>query len=163
MANEVVNERKETSLNGFARECNNVCNEIDIPEITNNNVLSKRQIKCTIQDAITEQNKNNLLSFRKVADRVSDDSSDNDYLDRMGLTHSRIWIRYRARAIKGIKANHKRSWTNDLDCRFCDDKILETQEHLGECRGLSWERRNLKMDTEGGKINFFKRVEKKLG
>lgn len=51
----------------------------------------------------------------------------------------------------------------DLDCRFCDVKILETQEHLGECRGLSWERRNLKMDTEGGKINFFKRVEKKLG
>ena len=43
------------------------------------------------------------------------------------------------------------------------DNILETQEHLGECRGLSWERRNLRMDTEGGKINFFKRVEKKLG
>ena len=41
----------------------------------------------------------------------------------------------------------------DLDCRFCDVKILETQEHLGECRGLSWW--NLKMDTEGGKINFF--------
>ena len=61
-----------------------------------------------------------------------------------------------------IKANHKRSWKNDLECRFCDDKILETQEHLEECRGLSWERRNLKMDTEGGKINFFKRVEKKL-
>ena len=51
---------------------------------------------------------------------------------------------------------------NDLDGRFCDDNILETQEHLGECRGLSW-RRNLKMDTDGGKINFFKRVEKKLG
>ena len=49
-------------------------------------------------------------------------------------------------------AYHKRSWKNDLECRFCDDKILETQEHLEECRGLSWERRNLKMDTEGGKI-----------
>ena len=46
---------------------------------------------------------------------------------------------------------------------FCDDKILETQEHFGECRGLLWERRNLKMDTEGGKINFFNRGEKKLG
>ena len=103
-----------------------------------------------------------MLYFRKVADKVSDDSSDNNNLDRMGLIHSRILIRYRARAIKGIKANHKRSWKNDLECRFCDDKILETQEHLEECRGLSWERRNLKMDTEGGKINFFKRVEKKM-
>ena len=85
-----------------------------------------------------------MLSFRKVADKVSVDPSDNDYLDRMGLTHSRIWIRYRARAIKGIKANHKRSWKNDLECRFCDGKILETKEHLEECRRLSWERKNLK-------------------
>ena len=129
-AKQTLQQEIATGLNGLAHECNNICNEIDIPEITNNNVLSKRQIKCTIQDAITEQNKNNLLSFRKVADRVSDDSSDNDYLDRMGLTHSRIWIRYRARAIKGIKANHKRSWKNDLECRFYDEKILETQEHL---------------------------------
>ena len=67
-----------------------ICNEIDIPEITNNNILSKRQMKSTIQEAITEQIKNNMLSFRKVAERVSDDSSDNNYLDRMGLTHSRI-------------------------------------------------------------------------
>ena len=74
-----------------------------------------------------------------------------------------FWIRYRARAIKGIKANHKRSWTNNLECRFCDSGILESQEHLEACGGLSWERRGLKMDTVGGKINFFKRVEKKLG
>ena len=47
------------------------------------------------------------ISFRKVADRVSDDPSDDNYLDRMGLTQSRIWIRYRARAVKGVKANHK--------------------------------------------------------
>jgi len=150
-------------INGLAHECNYVCSEINIPDITNINELSKRQIKSTVQKAITERNRNNMLSFKKVADRVSENSSDNNYLDRMGLTHSRVWIRYRARAIKGIKANHKRSWKNDLDCRFCDDKIFETHEHLGECRGLSWERRNLRMDTEGGKINFFKRVEKKLG
>ena len=49
-----------------------------------------------------------MLSVKKVADRVSDNSSDNNYLDRMGLTHLRIWIRHRARAIKGIKVNHKR-------------------------------------------------------
>ena len=39
-------------------------------------------------------------------------------------------------------------------------KFLKTQEYLGEYRGMSWERRNLKMDTEGDMINFFKRLEK---
>ena len=49
-----------TGLNGLAHECNNICKEIDIPEIINNNVLSKRQIKSTIKEAITEQNKNDM-------------------------------------------------------------------------------------------------------
>ena len=104
-----------------------------------------------------------MLPFRREADRVSDESSDIKYLVRMGLTHSKVWIRHRARAIKDIKSNPKRSWKKDLECRFCGYKILETQEHLEECRGLSWERRNLKMDTEGGKINIFNSFEKKLG
>ena len=103
-------------------------------------MLSERQIKSAVQEAITEQNKTNMLSFKKVADRVSEDSYDNKYLDRMGISHSRIWIRYRARAIKGVKANHKRSWKDNLECRFCNNNILETREHLEECSGLSWER-----------------------
>ena len=124
IAKQTLQQEIATGLNGLAHECNNICNEIDIPEITGNNVLSKRQIKSTIQGAITEQINNNMLSFRKVAERVSDDSSDNNYLDRMGLIHSRIRSRYRARAIKGINANHKRSRKNDLECRFCVDRTL---------------------------------------
>ena len=130
--NTIIQERA-SGIKGLGYECNNICNEINISEITENNVLSKKQIKSTIQNAVDERNKTEMLSFKKLADRVSEDPNENKYLDRMGLTHSRIWIRYRARAIKGIKAIHKRSWKNDLDCRFCDDKILETQEHLGGC------------------------------
>ena len=40
---------------------------------------------------------------------------------------------------------------------------MKLENILESVRGLSWERRNMKMYTEGGKINFFKRVEKKLG
>ena len=160
--NTIIQERA-SGIKGLGYECNIICNEINISEITENNVLSKKQIKSTIQNAVDERNKTEMLSYRKVADRVSEDPNENKYLDRMGLTHSRIWIRYRARAIRGIKANCKRSWRNNLECRFCDANILETQEHIEECRGLSWERRNLRMDTEGGKITFFRRMEKKLG
>ena len=140
IAKQAITQELATGLNGLGHECNTICNEINVPEIMSNNVLSKRQIKSTIQDVITEQNKIRMLSFRKVADRVSDNSSDNKYLDRMGLTHSRIWIRYRGRAIRGVKANCKRSWANNLECRFCTENILETQEHLEECRELSFEK-----------------------
>ena len=69
-------------LNGLAHDFNNICNEIDIPEVTNDNVSVKRLIKSKVQKAITEQNRNNILSIKKVADRVSENSSDNNYLDR---------------------------------------------------------------------------------
>ena len=32
---------------------------------------------------------------------------------------SRVWIRYRGRAISGVKSNFKNSHKNDLECRFC--------------------------------------------
>ena len=124
--------------------------------------LLKSNIKTAVQQTVSARARENMLSFRKVADRVSDNPSDNSYINRMGLAYSRIWIRYRARAIKGVKANCKRSWVNDLNCRFCKDNILENQEHLEECAGLWFERRNLNMDTAKGKIVFFRRAKEKL-
>ena len=53
-----------------------------------------------------------------------------------------MMIRYRSRAFRGVKANCKRSWKNNLNCKFCDNQVIE------ECAGLSWNRRRLKMYTE---------------
>ena len=53
IAKKTLEQEIAIGLNGLAHECNNICNEINIPEITsNNNVLSKRQIKSAIQKAI---------------------------------------------------------------------------------------------------------------
>ena len=52
-----MNQEMETGINGIAHECNKVCEEINIPEIMDNNVMSKRQNKTTIQDTVTLKNK----------------------------------------------------------------------------------------------------------
>ena len=161
IAKNILLQEMEIEINGLGHECNTICNEINIPEIMNNS-LSKRQIKNAIQEFISARTKEMMLASKKVADRISDDSHQITYLDRMGLTFSRMMIRYRARAIKGVKANCKRSWKNDLNCRFCNNTVIEDQEHLEVCTGLSWERRRLKMDTEVGKIIFFRRAKRKL-
>ena len=44
IAKQTLQQEMAIGLNGLAHECNNICNEINIPEITNNNVLFKRQI-----------------------------------------------------------------------------------------------------------------------
>ena len=83
-----------------------------------------------------------MINCNKVADRLTDNPEDNNYLNCLPLHKSRLWFRYRARAIKGVKYNCKSSYPN-LNCRFCDRQIIETQEHLETCEGNSFERRGL--------------------
>ena len=79
----------------------------------------------------------------------------------MTLPDSRIWMRVRARSIKGVKVNNKRSHIN-LSCRFCEDNIDESQEHLEVCRGGNFERRNLKMSRRKDLVIFWRRMTTKM-
>ena len=97
---------------------------------------------------------------RKVGDRLSDDPIDNNYLAFMTLPNSRIWMRYRARAIKGVKMNCKNSH-RDLSCRFCQDGDRESQEHLINCTGCTFERRNLDTNNWRGMVIFWRRMTAK--
>ena len=82
----------------------------------------------------------NMKESSKVADRLTDNPEDNNYLNCLPLHRSRLWFRYRARAIKGVKYNCKNSYS-DLNCRFCDSQEIETQEHLESLEGNSFKRR----------------------
>ena len=83
----------------------------------------------------------------------------------MTLQDSRIWIRIRARSIKGVKYNNKGSFKDSLNCRFCSEDIHETQEHLQECSGTWYERRNLSLeDSNNWKavLQFWRRMTAKI-
>ena len=43
---------------------------------------------------------------------LSDDPEDNSYINKMPLPKVRVWIRYRARAIAGVKGNFRHSHVN---------------------------------------------------
>ena len=74
---------------------------------------------------------------------ISDDPEENSYINRMSLSRVRVWIRYRARAIAGVKGNFRHSHVNDMGCRLCSQDSDETQEHLQLCEGTKFERRGL--------------------
>ena len=56
---------------------------------------------------------------KKVSDRLTENPEDNSYIHTLSLPETRIWIRYRGRAINGVKGNFKNSHTDDMKCRFC--------------------------------------------
>ena len=160
IAKRVIIAETMTDLQGLGYECKMLSENMGIP-----NVIEQIVPKNTIKDAIKAFNllkiKEEMSNSRKVGDRLTDDMNDNRYLAFMPLTQSRIWIRYRARSIKGVKVNMKRSYT-DLSCRFCKGGSEESQEHLEQCTGTEFERRNLVMAGQAGKVIFWRRMGKKI-
>ena len=57
IAKHTLEKEMTIGLNGLADECHIICKEINTPEITNNSVLYKCEIKSAVQKAITSFNK----------------------------------------------------------------------------------------------------------
>ena len=88
---------------------------------------------------------------RKVGDRLSNDPIDNNYLAYMSLPNNRIWMRFRARAIKGVTINCK-NLNKHLSCRFCQSSKQESRT-CTEC--TYYERRNLDTRNWTGMLIFW--------
>ena len=103
-----------------------------------------------------------MQSSVKVSDRLSEDPEDNSYINKMPLPKVRVWIRYRARAIAGVKGNFRHSHVNDMSCRLCSQDSDETQEHLLLCEGTRFERRGLDLSDWRGLLDFWRRMKFKM-
>ena len=147
-------------INGLANECKTISEELGLPNVATQKV-SKGEIKRAIEAKDKEEKRKDMEESKKVGDRLTDNPTDNSYLNTMPLHHSRIWIRYRARMCKGVKLNNKRSY-KDLQCRFCKSGEEESQEHLEECGGTEFERRGLKLSVRSDMVKFWSRMEKKM-
>ena len=82
---------------------------VGLPDIMANTV-SKCEIKQAIARYSNQEMKAEIQTSIKVGDIWSENPMDNTYLKYMSLPNSRIWMRYRARSIKGVKVNNKRSY-----------------------------------------------------
>ena len=88
--------------------------------------------------------------------------TDSQKTQKMPLHRARVWIRYRARAIAGVKGNFKHSYVSNMGCRFCSSGSDETQDHLELCAGTRHERRGLDLGEESGLLDFWRRMKFKL-
>ena len=152
------------NIKGLGYECKLICNELGLRNIFLNN-FKKFEIANAIDCRIKSETLDNMLACKKVADRVDNFPEANNYLKSLPLSSARIWFRYRARAIKGVKYNTKSSNLNDLSCRFCQKtEAVESQEHLEICEGNENERRKLpNMSSDWSQLlRFWIRLSKKL-
>ena len=139
----VIYEEIQNNIKGLGHECRVACRDINIDNVTLYDI-EPREIKEKISEKVKEETKQEMLNSPKVSDRITENEEDNKYLEQLTLPMSRIWIRYRARAIKGVKINFKSSFREYLRCRLCTANVNESQEHLEKCEGTAFERRGLR-------------------
>ena len=132
---------------------------------------TEQYIKNAIWQKMNKEALEEMQNKKKVSDRLTENAEDNSYIHTLSLPETRIWIRYRGRAINGVKGNFKNSHTDDMKCRFCprvpkdtvEDHVEneinpeqnqnypeETQEHLEICKGTNHERRRLNISKWQG-------------
>ena len=118
--------------NGLSKECKDLADQVGLPDLRYN-LITKGEIKRAIEKHSLQLRKTEVMASRKVGDRTSVNPKNRTYLTYMTLANSRVWMRVRARLVKGVKVNHRRSHLNDLSCSFCKGPMEESQEHLEEC------------------------------
>ena len=102
---------------GLASECKDLANELGIRDVRFCD-MTKGEIKKATRIHSTKTRREEIKASNKMGDRVSDDPKDDTYMTYMTLNNSRLWMRVRARMMKGIKMNHKSSHLDDLSCIF---------------------------------------------
>ena len=93
-------------INGLAYECKRICHELEMPEKIGT-FVSKSKMKSLIFLKINEKVIDDLKNSNKVSSRLTDNPQDDTYIHGLSLPQTRIWIRYRARSITGVKAKCK--------------------------------------------------------
>ena len=78
---------------------------------------SKKDIKEAIKDAMMKEFNEAMQNSVKVKDRLYDNPDKNSYIK--SLPKVIVWLRFRARAIAGVKGNFKHSYTYNMGCRLC--------------------------------------------
>ena len=80
------------------------------------NETTKGAIKEAAREADLKEKKVEVEASRKVGDRMSDNKDLREYMKVLSLADARVWMRVRARGVKGVKMNCKSSY-NDQHSR----------------------------------------------
>ena len=153
--------KNECNRKDLLTECENWCRDLDIPNVTKG-CLDTNLIKKAVWAKNEDNLKSMVMNKIKIQDRYSDDRVERDYIKRMSLRDTRIWFRRRSRMTLRIKANRSSVFTGDMGCRYCEEDLIENQEHLEKCTGFAHEQRGLDLNQEMGKQIFWRRMARKL-
>ena len=112
---------------------------------------AKKEIKTKINDAAFKSLKLKQKTKEKVKHIVYEKLEIQNYLKTSLLTNkeAEVLTALRSRTVRGVKDNYHTFYKTNLQCDFCNEKSLDTQEHCMTCPTL------IKSIVEAGGIPNF--------
>ena len=79
-----------------------------------------------------EQDIKALVKSRpKIQDRYSDEKTEQDFIKKLSLRDTKIWVR-----VIRVRSNRSSAFREDMTCRHCDSGENESQQNLEKCKGV---------------------------
>jgi hypothetical protein len=169
LAKEVLEEQIQFGWPGLAKEVEEICNEIGVPN-ANVNILSKNSINLALRNHDRTDMFEKLAKGYKKLDKIKGDdpTKPKEYMERKSISDCRLIFRMRTEMIK-IKDNMKNNYKGDLvNCDVCEMRVPESQTHVMLCAGYEQLRVGKDMGTDGDLVIYFREVlllreKRKLG
>ena len=160
----MFNEQRKCGYPGLVKECQDICNELGIPDITEENDVKKAKWKAVIKRAVEKKNESELKEKIKDYDKLVSMKQENfeqkEYLTQMSLKDSRLMFRVRTKTIK-CKMNQSSSRFNKQtlwQCSGCG--CIDTQSHILHCAAFQHLREGKSIENDQDLVDYFTQVLK---
>ena len=163
LAKEIYTEQLKNEWPGLAKEVKEICKEIGVEDI-NENEVTKDELDEAIYYHNYKEMKLEVFSYKKLEEIQNEDFRElPDYMHDKSIENARMAFRIKSGMVNRIKMNYKGSYKHNLKCEKCELEENETQCHAMVCPGWSEERDGLDLAKMSDMVLFFQRILEEKG
>ena len=161
LCRQIYEEGKRNGWPGLGVEVAEICKEIGLPDLNENN-LNKSTIKKAIADHHYRDVKQELEKSNKLGHIKDEEFHEvQEYFHEKSVEKGRMAFKVRSHMVQDIPGNFKEKFRkkgDGLNCKYCDESDVMTQSHCLVCPAWAELRVGLSMDNIGDLVIFFQKL-----
>ena len=163
LAKDIYEEQIKNDWPGLAAEVKNICEEIGVRNINEQDV-SKEELEEAVYFHHYKEMKLEVCEYKKLESVKNDHFTElPEYMNEKSLDNARMAFRIKTEMVNKIKMNFKGSYKNNLTCDKCMAEQNETQCHAMLCPGWAEQREGLDLNQMSDMVKFFTRLLQEKG
>ena len=162
LVKKVFQEQQKNEWPGLIRECELLCNELEIPNIsTHKEIILKKEIKSVTKEKAKNDIINEMTSSSKMKDKINEKYEMKEYFQNKVISEVRTMFSVRSGMFK-CKMNYKndRQFKRKLwFCGNCAIGAVDTLSHILVCEGFKSLREGKDISSDKDLVQYYQKVQ----